>query len=195
VSTVAKIRALLRDLIGQPCLSVLGSLGEPLVIDLGERRRRSLRLKNPRLSFEKRTYEGSAGLLIDCAWALDGPQGRVMTSLETTIHEGPPLVEVLQGDRIKKISLPAPGMDLVIDWKSGHRLTVLALRVDPRARRDNWAVWSPRGSFTIGPGGRIRAPKAPSGKASKDEDLVKLWLARWERADKPVPKAPKAEEE
>ncbi|MBK6685430.1 MAG: hypothetical protein IPG45_13240 [Deltaproteobacteria bacterium] len=182
----AKLRAVLRDLVGELCFSVLGGApGEALVLDFGKRQPRALRLANRQLSFAQRTFEGTAGILVDCGWALDGPNGRVVTHLESTLKEGPSPLVVLEGDKVAKVSLPAPGLDPLLVFRSGHTLRIWAHRVDPQGREDNWAVWSERGTLTVGPGGRLSGP--PEQKPGDDGDLVTVWRARWRAAGRAVP--------
>lgn len=184
--SAAKLRVILQELKGALCFSVIvGGAGEALVLDFGKRRPRSLRLANKKLSFAQRTFEGEQGLLIDCGFALDGPRGRVATHVEGSTVDGPSPLRVLEGDRVVKVTLPAPGLDPVLTWKSGHILRVWAHRVDPRGRRENWAVWSKQGSLAVGPGGRISAP--PREKPGEDGDLVATWRARWKAAGRVLP--------
>lgn len=184
----ARLTFLLGELEGLPCFSTIvgGADDYALVLDLGEKRRRSLRLANPRLSFLQRTFEGDSGLLIECPWRIDA-EDQVIASCFDRRGEGErgsEAVNDLVERTVLEATAEAPGWDLVVRLSGGWTVRAFALepaprpprlqpasagekpRVEPpaaRAPRSNWAVWTPAGSMVVGPGGQLHADPPDGG--------------------------------
>lgn len=154
-----RILELLRGVVGRECWSVMASerTDYVIVLDLGEQRRRSLRLANPRLSFLQRTYEGEYSLLVECSWRLDGPRGVVVSCYDSAALEGSMRggLSELEGRRVTGIDVANAAYDLTVELEDGYVLRCLSTEVDPKHRRGNWSFWSPDGLVTIGPRGKV----------------------------------------
>lgn len=150
------VRALVADAQGKQCWSVLAteSGDDALVVDLGEKQRRSLRLANPALSFVQRTYEGEFSFLIECVWRLDGNEGVIATSLdEDRAHSvRTRKMRVLEGRSLKEARVEHEGYDLTLTFDGGYVLRCFsALAAKKRA---NWSFASPAVRVTVHPFGR-----------------------------------------
>ena len=176
-----RLRALLQGLVGQPCFNAL--LGEgadySLVLDMGAPQRRSLRLANPRLSFLQRTYEGLAGVLVECPWRVEGPGGVAAACFEPRgLGElGQRVMAELVDRGVVGASAEAPGFDLVLTLEEGWSLRAFAVQAG-----DNWSVWGEAGAVSVGPRSRL-TPSPPPGPRGGPElrsvDEEEAELARW----------------
>jgi hypothetical protein len=150
------VSALVRDAVGRECWSVLAteSGDDALVIDLGEKQRRSLRLANPHLSFVQRTYEGEFSFLIECVWRLDGTEGVIVTSLDEDRAHGVRTrkMKVLEGRSLKDAAVENEGYDLILSFDGGYVLRCFAALA--AKRRTNWSFASPSVRVSIHPFGR-----------------------------------------
>jgi len=63
-----------RQLRGELCWSVMAGrgTGSRFTADFGEKLRRNVPLKNPRLSDDERNFQGEFALYVTCAWRVDG---------------------------------------------------------------------------------------------------------------------------
>lgn len=169
--TLARVRGAVQSLVGQPIWSANAGPRDDYVLSLeiGDQQRRSLRLSNPRLSFLKRTYEGSHGVLVECPWRVDGPTG-VWVSCFGVLEKKDPLpaetVAALEGRTIVGAEVRAPAWDLDLALSGGVTLRLFSLEVSARTGRDNWSIWWPEGSLRVGPYGHVAAP--PPGDGPRD---------------------------
>lgn len=197
----ARLRWLLSRLEGARCFSTLVGEGDDyaLVLHLGERQRRSLRLANPHLSFLQRTYEGSMGFLVECPWRVEFPEGVAATCFDGR-SEGQPGREALaefEDRTVEHVEAEAPGYDLVVRFSGGWVLRAFALETDrPSApppaeaeqaqarrrispppakawRRLNWSVWTPEGTWVVGARGGLE-PESGPGPTARTGDLELL---------------------
>ncbi len=150
------VRSLVADAQGKECWSVLAteSGDDALVLDFGEKQRRSLRLANPALSFVQRTYEGEFSFLVECVWRLDGGEGVIATSLdEDRAHAvRTRKMRVLEGRALREARVENEGYDLTLIFDGGYALRCFsALAAKKRA---NWSFASPAVRITIHPFGR-----------------------------------------
>lgn len=174
--------ARLDELCGQRCWSAAAGLDKEwhLVVDLGTRERRSLRLANPLLSFEQRTFEGSHGVVVEGVWRLDGPEGVIASCLDARspydwVREG---LERIEGLTLVSARAEPPGHDLELRFDGGFILRSFVLEPAPRQPEPvpggerprppppppgiAWAAWTPTGLLMVGPHGRLGDPRSPS---------------------------------
>jgi len=213
----ARLEWLLSQLVGAECFSSIVGEAEDyaVVLHIGERQRRSLRLANPRLSFLQRTYEGSMGFLVECPWRIEHPDGVAATCFDPRgeAQAGTQAVEALVGQTVQHVEVLDPGYDLVLRMSQGWVLRAFCLETDrvaappPKeaeqaaarrfvppppaksARRRNWSVWTPEGTWVVGPRGGLEPEPAEEGAAPRsplvgvDDGLSNLvgWRARQER--------------
>lgn len=177
----ARLEWLLTRLEGLPCFSTIvgDDVDYALVLDLGERRRRSLRLANPRLSFLQRTYEGAAGLLLECPWRIDGPDRVIASCFEPrgAKERGASAVADLVDRTVESARARAPGYDLELKLSGGWTLRAFALERSERPRRDNWSVWTPDGSVVVGPRSVLET-EPPEGGPGGDVARWRMRLTR-----------------
>lgn len=154
-----RLKQVLGGLVGQELWSaVTGPQGNyVLSLELGEKQRRHVRLANPRLSFVKRTFEGTHSLLVECPWRVDGSDRVVCSAFEAFEREAAPVREIgeLTDRVVEAAEVVLPGGDLVLALGGGVVLRCFALEVRRRPERRNWTCWTPAGSFVVGPAGRI----------------------------------------
>ncbi len=174
---------MLEALNGQTCLSVISDAGDEytIVVHLGEKQARSLRLANPRLSFLKRTFEGSHSVLIECPWRLQD-ESAVLTS---SFDEGERRQEALskiEGQTIESATASGVAQDLALSFSSGLSLhafcaEVRLSKIGDAPVRGNWSAHWPGGSVEVGPRGIL----TPSPQPPKDEgaELITTWTDRW----------------
>lgn len=150
------VRALVKDAAGKECWGVLAteSGDDALVLDLGEKQRRSLRLANPHLSFVQRTYEGEFSFLIECVWRLDGSEGVIVTSLDDDRAHGVRTrkMKVLEGRALRDALVENEGYDLSLIFDGGYVLRCFSALA--AKRRINWSFASPSVRVSIHPYGR-----------------------------------------
>jgi hypothetical protein len=150
------VRALAAEAVGKDCWSVLVSESgdDVLVLDLGEKQRRSLRLANPNLSFVQRTYEGEYSFLVECPWRLDGNEGVVATSLDDDRAHGVRArkLKVIEGRRLAGVSVEHTGYDLTLAFDGGYFLRCFAALAAKKST--NWSFSSPDVRVAIFPFGR-----------------------------------------
>lgn len=197
----ARLKWLLSQLEGAECFSTLVGSGEDyaLVLDIGDRKRRSLRLSNPRLSFLQRTYEGASGLLVECPWRIDTPDGVAASCFDDRSPggRGATAVQDLASKTVISAVTEAPGYDLVLRFSEDWVLRIFALetawmphkaplRSERSMARDedspgsvtrksprNWSVWTPGGSLGVGAHGHLEGPTdapEPSPSSAIDPD-------------------------
>lgn len=151
---------LLAQVKDKTCWSVLASerTDYVIVLEAGEKLRRSMRLANPRLSFLQRTFEGEYSFLIECAWRLDGPRGVVVSCYDPNGLGGTMLggLAELEGRVIEDVAARHAGRDLELTFAGDYVLRCLSTETDVRRKRNNWALWSPAGLVTCGPRGLVR---------------------------------------
>lgn len=202
----ARLRFLVESLEGQPCFSTIVGEGDDyaLVLDIGAKRRRSLRLANPRLSFLQRTFEGDCGLLVECPWRIED-EAQVIASCfdpRTPGGRGAAAVADLAERVVESVRTEPPGWDLTVRLSGGWTLRGFAIEPTarprhepeasaqsspasstcapqgpaPRAGASNWAVWTPHGSLVVGPSSQLDADP-PEGGGGGDVARWRLRLA------------------
>lgn len=181
-------------LIGLECWSVIGGTKDDLtlVLDMGNKQPRSLRLANRKLSFEQRTFEGSAGLFIQCPWRLESATSVIASCYDSGVENGP-LADGwgdLEGQRVQAIETGPPGWDLSVRFENDRTLRAFCLEVDERRRSGNWFLWGDHGTLDVGPRSRMVIAQAVPEEEPPLETLavvdplddsaeIKLWQARW----------------
>ncbi|MCK6544906.1 hypothetical protein L6R52_03500 [Myxococcota bacterium] len=198
------VRALVAGVIGKACWSVMASerTDYVIVLDLGEKIRRSLRLANPRLSFLQRTYEGEYSFLVECTWRLDGPRGVAVSCWDPNGLGGTMMggLSELEGRTVTDVAVDHAGFDLTLHFDEGWTLRCLSTETDLKHKRGNWSFWAPDGLVSIGPRGKVETAShaeahgrllALKRKLAEDEDGP-LALPRGRGASKgpPAPVGP-----
>lgn len=174
---------LLDDLKDQVCWSAAAGLDREwlVVLDLGEKVRRSLRLANPTLSFEQRTYEGSHAVVVEGSWRVDGPDEVIVSCLDSrhpTDRLNAGLAELVGKRLISAVAEP-PAHDLVLTFEGGLVLRAFVLEALPAPARSvpegarspappppprtAWSAWTPTGMLKVGVHGRL-GELGPSGE-------------------------------
>jgi len=130
---MTEAEALVARLEGERCWSVITAGGDDysFVLDLGERRRRSLRLANPRLSFVQRTFEGSLGLLVECPWRLEMETGPLAAYLDERAES---FLADLNGLLVASVDVDLPAGDLAVTFSVGPTLRCFALEPAGRSQ-------------------------------------------------------------
>jgi hypothetical protein len=142
---------------GQHCwyVSTGGAAGSTFELALGEKRRRDRPLRNRSHSKEFREFEGEFGLLVWCAWRLDGPDGPV-TSWDDTLEHIKSQLSRLQGAKVRSASVTAGAWDLLVTFWNGLRLRVFCDHVPGDPSFDgNWELWRPDRALYVGPGNHM----------------------------------------
>lgn len=178
---------LLDELVGQSCWSAAAGLDREwlVVLDLGERVRRSLRLANPTLNFQQRTYEGSHAVVVEGTWRVDGPEQVIVSCLDTRqptdrLQAG---LQELEGRTVIGVDAAGPAHDLTLRFEGDFALRVFVLEPlpqpdvsvpegqrpppPPKPPRSCWTVFTPSGSVRVGPHGRLGDPRAPEPPSPK----------------------------
>lgn len=184
----------LRRAVGSVCFNVLVGAEEDqsLVLDLGERRQRSLRLANRALTFEQRTFEGAFGVLVECMWRLDGPTGMMAVRFGSTLTDLSPSehpLKILESRPLLGVEALHCGRELSLSFEGDYVVHVFSTAIDARVhRRVNWSFWHPEGSLTVLSGGRVEvralgnddSDAPPAQGLGPEDDLVDTWKRRWE---------------
>lgn len=150
------------SLVGLPVWSaVVGPAGQyVLSLEIGAQSRRPVRLANPRLSFVKRTFEGTHALLVECPWRLENDSGIVASAYEAfesaedgaVVGEHPGFTD----ETIEKSYLDERTGDLTLVLSEGLIFRAIVLETRRRApERTNWTLTSPDKVLSSGPGGRL----------------------------------------
>lgn len=154
-----QVRALVQGVIGKECWSIMASERTDFVIvlELGEKVRRELRLANPRLSFLQRTHEGEYSFLVECTWRLDGPGGVAVSCWDPNGLGGTMMggLSELEGRRVTGVAVDHAGLDLTLTFEEGWVLRCLSTETDLKHKRGNWSFWAPEGLVSVGPRGRV----------------------------------------
>ncbi len=128
-----------------------------LTLEIGEKRRRVSRLGAQELSFNKRTFEGAFGFIIECPWRFESSD-QVLCScfelLEPT-GRGPREIAGMADAVIEDVAIIAPAYDLLIQLSGGLRIFAFSSETNPKKKRNNWSFWSQRHLLTIGPKGTV----------------------------------------
>ena len=172
----------LGTLVGKPCWSAAAALNREwlVVLDLGERMRRSLRLANPTLNFQQRTYEGSHTIVIEGSWRLDGPDRVLATCLDVRqpTDRIQAALDELEGRLVVSADAPAPAHDLIVGFEGGYFLRAFVLEPlpppavsvpegerspppSPRPPGSCWTVSTPEGQVKVGPHGDLKGSEGP----------------------------------
>src|SRR5580700_5308950 len=119
------LSAQVRSLQGLGCwyVSCGGAAGPTFQLALGNKVLRRSPIKNPAHSEDYRRFEGEANLLVWCTWRLDGPEGPLTSSDDTTSNVVAHL-EKLVGATIGSVNLAPPAWDLSVAFTNGLTLRV-----------------------------------------------------------------------
>jgi hypothetical protein len=145
-----------RSLEGLGCwyVSCGGAAGPSFQLALGGKVPRQAPLKNQAHSEEFRRFEGEANLLVWCTWRLDGPDGPLTSSDDTTANIATEL-QKLVGAAIESVALLPPAWDLTVRFNNGLMLRVFCDHVPGEPSFDgNWELWRRGVAVFVGPGAR-----------------------------------------
>lgn len=134
------------SLLGRKCwyVSCGRGVGHTFQLALGGKVPRALKLKNKEHSEEYRRFEGEYGLMVWCAWRLDG----VITSSDTKAKLAYSDLKRLTGKIIRKVVVD--NWNLRLDFTGGLSLSVFANNIGEDANFDgNWEVWTPKTSYSV----------------------------------------------
>lgn len=184
----------LDELVGEACWSAKAGLDREwlVVLDLGDKVRRSLRLANPTLSFEQRTFEGSHAVVVEGTWRLDGPNGVIVSCLDSrypTDRLDAGLAELV-GRKVESAKAEGPAHDLEVRFEGGYVLRAFVLEPLPQPPvpvgeggrppkpppppRACWTAWTPEGTVKVGPHGKLGDPRAPVPDPPSDRPKLEL---------------------
>jgi hypothetical protein len=131
-----------------------GAAGSSFQLALGAKVAREAPLTNPAHSEEYRRFEGEANLLVWCTWRLDGPDGPLTSSDDTTANIVTQL-QKLVGATIESMTLVPPAWDLTIGFANGLMLRVFCDHVPGDPSFDgNWELSRQGVAVYVGPGAR-----------------------------------------
>lgn len=139
--------------------AVVGPIGQyALSLELGEQKRRPVRLANPRLSFVKRTFEGAYALLVECPWRIDGEGGVVASAFDAFDPDEAVVGEhaAFDGAHVSEVHLDGKTGDLTLALSNALTLRCLVLETQRKSpERINWSMSTPEVVLTAGPSGRL----------------------------------------
>ncbi|MBI2372601.1 MAG: hypothetical protein HYV07_01250 [Deltaproteobacteria bacterium] len=128
-----------------------------LTLEIGEKRRRASRLGATELSFNKRTFEGAMGFVIECPWRYENESSVLWTCFDLLepVNRGPRELPGLEDAAIQEISVTAPAFDLVLALGGNLKIVAFCAEANPKKKRNNWSFWSPQHLVTIAPRGIV----------------------------------------
>ncbi|QDT98381.1 hypothetical protein V144x_38670 [Gimesia aquarii] len=149
-----KFASLVRDsLLNQKCWYVSsGAVGTTFELALGKKILRCQRLLNLSHPQEFREYEGSANLLVWCAWRLDRGM-KTVTSWDDEIETVVEGLSHLTGKRVIDLDIQTPAWDLLLKFTGDYSLKVFCDHVPGNPScQDNWILSIPQKTLYAGPG-------------------------------------------
>lgn len=144
---------------GLKCWSVVAGIGSGsrVGLDFGGKIKRRRPLKNQMISEEARLYKGEFSLFLeDCTWRLES-QERVMCSSKSENAEGGEMLSELRsliGLTVNEFQVFPLSHDLILEFDRKLLLRAFCDCVDEEDG-DNYTIFTPSDSFTIGPKGGI----------------------------------------
>ena len=144
---------------GKQCwyVSCGGGVGSTFELAIGEKRPRKHVVRNPAHSDEFRQFEGEANLLVWCTWRLDSATGPI-TSADDDDQGVAYGLNQLVGETIQDACVDSIGMDLRLQFSSGHTLRIFCDHVGHNPSFDgNWELILPDKTIAIGVGSRIES--------------------------------------
>ena len=149
----ASLTAALDAMVGQPCWGIVAGRGAIIGLHIGARLRREVPANNPLLSADLREHDGEYGLMVSCAWRLDGP-GEVVCGSGDPAEPLRAGLDRITGRTITAVRLAEPALDLVVAF-GDLTLTVFCDGTDAGADRDNYLVFAPTGAHGVGARGAV----------------------------------------
>jgi hypothetical protein len=149
----ASLTAALDAMVGKPCWGIVSGRGAVIGLHIGAKLRRETPATSPYLTADLRENDGEFGLMVSCAWRLDGPD-------EVVCGSGDPAEPMSAGlDRIADravtaVRLVPPALDLIVAF-GDLTLTVFCDGTDAGADRDNYLVFAPTGAHGVGARGAV----------------------------------------
>lgn len=117
-----------------------------------------VRITPARIRSFRPSVETPYGLLVKCAWRLDGETGVVCGGWDDNTEGGPMLTGLAQlvGREIETVDLTEPGLDLTMRFAGGLVLRVFCDQVNEADADDNYYLFFPGGSVAVGTKSRAR---------------------------------------
>ena len=135
-------------------VSTGGAAGSTFQLSLGEKIRRDIPLKNSVHSEEFRHFEGSASILVWCAWRLDSVNGPITSwdDAQQGVEEG---LHKLIGQKIESVDLIPLAWDVNVTFSNGLCLRVFCDHVPGDPSFDgNWDLRIRDVIVAFGPGAK-----------------------------------------
>lgn len=140
-------------LVGQKCWSYRAgkATGSIISFDFGQKIKRDLVLKGRPLSFDQRNYIGEYGLMIWCAWRLDGQNQVICGWNDSNEQDGPMLSGLGQivNKSVVNIEVGLPAYDLVINFDDSLFLKIFCDQTDPKENYENYTFFTSDFTYTV----------------------------------------------
>lgn len=145
--------------VGKKCGSVIFGEGAGSTINLGvgDKKRRHLPLKNPKLSEEERLFEYEYQFIIYCSWRISA-HGRIVGGWRDAIAEFDKFrsaIHMILNKKIESVDLERGGNDLVIYFQDGVSLNVFSDITNDYDGDANYTLYTPGKTITVGLNGAV----------------------------------------
>jgi hypothetical protein len=144
----------LADLRGKKCWSFIGGpgSGSMLTLDFGEKIPRKRPVSNPTLTTEQQNYVGEVCLFIQNAgWRIDDESSVICSSTSSNDLDGPfgKGLRLILNQRVEKIVVAHPGLDLRIEFEGKMVLTVFCDQANSEDEACNYSVHINKKTFAV----------------------------------------------
>ena len=156
---IDRYRKAIKNLIGQPCWSVLAGLstGSNVSMQFGDRIPRDRPIKNSALTEEERNYDGKYGILVmSTAWRLE-KGSEVITGWTDSNELNGPMVQGLDqiiGSHVEEVLITEPGLDMELVFSNSIRLKIFCNQFGDGD--DNYAYFAPGITYVVAKGCRMK---------------------------------------
>lgn len=137
----------LLGLVGKRCWGIAAGANTGSVIDLhfGAKVPRRCSVPNPTLPADLRDFGGEFGLLVECAWRLDAPEGIVCGWIESASGRDPMNAGLrrIMGQTVQQVSVVPPAWDLSLHFENTLILRVFCDRTASASGDDNYTFFTP----------------------------------------------------
>lgn len=127
---ISEVEKALLNIVGTPCWSIIAGEGSGSLITLafGDKRQKTKRLSNPKLTDAQRNFDSEFEIYIECAWRIQSELGVICTSTSSNCA-GSTMMNALDafiGRKVLDVKLMYPAGDITIDFDNGTSLVVFA---------------------------------------------------------------------